>query len=90
MRATQALFKDRKKRNKTQVYYSANQVDHVKPMFEVCWMPVLVAVSGFLQESEDIKVVEVSLWIIRHAIRISSIFYLDLPRNSPFLLHPFS
>jgi brefeldin A-inhibited guanine nucleotide-exchange protein len=84
MKATQSLFKNRKKRTKTQVYYSASEIDHVKPMFEVSWMPVLVAVSGFLQESEDPKVVESSLRIIRNAIRISSIFYLDLPRNSTF------
>ena len=82
LKATQALFKDRKKRSKTQVFYSANQIEHVKPMFEVSWMPVLVAVSGFIQESEDIKVAELSLGIIRNAIRIASIFFLDLPRNS--------
>jgi len=82
LKATQALFKDRKKRSKTQVFYSANQIEHVKPMFEVSWMPALVAVSGFMQESEDMKIAELSLGIIRNAIRIASIFYLDLPRNS--------
>ena len=77
-----ALLKDEKRRNKSRIYYSSKRVQHVKPMFEVIWMPILASVFGYLQESDDPSIVSLSIQSLSSAIRIASIFHMDLPLNS--------
>jgi len=78
------LLKDDKKRTKNNVYYSSHRIKHVKPMFEVVWMPILAGVFGYLQESDDDVIVSLSLQAFSSAIRIASIFDLELPGKSFF------
>ncbi|ORY77664.1 hypothetical protein BCR37DRAFT_382549 [Protomyces lactucae-debilis] len=63
-------------------YYSASHFEHVGPMFEVVWMPLLASLSGPLQSSEDKDIVNACLTAFRHAIRIVCLFDLDLPRSA--------
>uniref|UniRef100_V5EV36 Guanine nucleotide exchange factor n=2 Tax=Kalmanozyma brasiliensis (strain GHG001) TaxID=1365824 RepID=V5EV36_KALBG len=63
-------------------FFSASHFEHVKPMFEVAWMPFLAGISGPLQESDDPDVVEKSLEGFRDAIKIVCFFGLELERNA--------
>ncbi|PWZ00412.1 putative SEC7-component of non-clathrin vesicle coat [Testicularia cyperi] len=63
-------------------FFSASHFEHVKPMFEVAWMPFLAGISGPLQESDDPEVVERCLEGFRDAIKIVSFFGLELERNA--------
>jgi brefeldin A-inhibited guanine nucleotide-exchange protein len=56
---TKALLKglsksSNKEGNKIEVvqYYNATHGQHVKPMFEIAWMPTLAGISGTLQTTE--------------------------------------
>ncbi|CDS00364.1 probable SEC7-component of non-clathrin vesicle coat [Sporisorium scitamineum] len=63
-------------------FFSASHFEHVKPMFEVAWMPFLAGISGPMQESDDAEVVEKCLEGFRDAIKIVSLFGLELERNA--------
>ena len=63
-------------------FFSASHLDHVKPMFEVAWMPFLAGVSGPLQDSDDMDIVELCLQGFRDAIHIVCLFGLELERNA--------
>ncbi|TKY88681.1 hypothetical protein EX895_002312 [Sporisorium graminicola] len=63
-------------------FFSASHFEHVKPMFEVAWMPFLAGISGPMQESDDAEVVERCLEGFRDAIKIVSLFGLELERNA--------
>jgi brefeldin A-inhibited guanine nucleotide-exchange protein len=63
-------------------FFSASHFVHVKPMFEVAWMPFLAGLSGPLQESDDLEIVELCLDGFKSAIRIVCFFDLELERNA--------
>ncbi len=84
---TEALFKtlvrqQRRGGKSVEQFYSASNLQHVKPMFEVAWMPFLAAMSGPLQDTEDMDVVLLCLDGFKHAIRIVCLFDLELERNA--------
>jgi brefeldin A-inhibited guanine nucleotide-exchange protein len=83
----QALFKtlmrsQRKSSKMSDQFYSASHVVHVRPMFEVAWIPVLAGVSGPLQQTDDMDIVELCLDAFKNAIRIVCFFDLELERNA--------
>lgn len=51
-------------------------------MFEVAWMPVLAALSGPIQETDEVDVVDLCLDGFKHAIRIACFFDLEFPRKA--------
>jgi len=51
-------------------------------MFEVAWMSFLAGLSGPLQETDDLEVVELCLDGFKNAIRIVCFFDLELARNA--------
>jgi len=63
-------------------FFSATNFVHVRPMFEVAWIPFLAGISGPLQETDDLEVVELCLDGFKNAIRIVSFFDLELQRNA--------
>ncbi|EPQ27561.1 uncharacterized protein PFL1_04699 [Pseudozyma flocculosa PF-1] len=63
-------------------FFSASHFEHVKPMFEVAWMPFLAGISGPLQDSDDPEVVDRCLEGFRDAIKIVCLFGLELERNA--------
>ncbi|KAF8913871.1 hypothetical protein CPB84DRAFT_1669746 [Gymnopilus junonius] len=63
-------------------FFSASHFVHVRPMFEVAWIPFLAGLSGPLQETDDLEVVELCLEGFKNAIRIVCFFDLELQRNA--------
>ncbi|CAL1701031.1 unnamed protein product [Somion occarium] len=84
---TEALFKtllrsQRKGSKSGEQYFSASHFIHVKPMFEVAWISVLAGVSGPLQSTDDLEIVELCLDGFKSAIRITCFFDMELERNA--------
>lgn len=63
-------------------FFSASHFVHVKPMFEVAWIAFLAGLSGPLQETDDLEIVELCLDGFKSAIRIVCFFDLELERNA--------
>ncbi|KAG2152199.1 hypothetical protein BD769DRAFT_1403759 [Suillus cothurnatus] len=63
-------------------YFSASHFVHVRPMFEVAWIPFLAGLSGPLQNTDDLEIVDLCLDGFKNAIRIVCFFDLDLERNA--------
>ncbi|GAA5971918.1 hypothetical protein JCM21900_001320 [Sporobolomyces salmonicolor] len=66
----------------TEEYFSAFHFEHVKPMFEVAWMPILAGISGPLQDSDDLDLITLSLEGFKQAIKVVCLFDLELERNA--------
>ncbi|KAJ7283686.1 hypothetical protein C8J57DRAFT_1293277 [Mycena rebaudengoi] len=84
---TEALFKtmmrtQRKGSKGGDQFFSASHFVHVRPMFEVAWIPFLAGLSGPLQDTDDLEVVELCLDGFKSAIRIVCFFDLELERNA--------
>jgi brefeldin A-inhibited guanine nucleotide-exchange protein len=85
---TEALLKAMTRQQKrgvvrpTDHFHTASRLEHVRFMFEVAWMPFLAGVSGPLQETDDIDVVNLCLEGLRSAIRIVCLFDMELERNA--------
>ncbi|CAG8513048.1 4016_t:CDS:10 [Dentiscutata erythropus] len=85
---TENLFKAMLRAQRRGVYtssatfFSASHFEHVRPMFEVAWMPVLAGLSGPLQDTEDLETANLALEGFKLAIRIISLFDMELERNA--------
>lgn len=84
---TEALFRtlmrsQRKGSKSGEQYFNASHFVHVKPMFEVAWIPFLAGLSGPLQGTDDLEIVELCLDGFKSAIRIVCFFDLELERNA--------
>ena len=62
-------------------YIPASSTKHVGPMFEVTWMPFLMALSGQAQD-HNIEIVRLCIEGIKLAIRISCLFDLEDARQA--------
>jgi brefeldin A-inhibited guanine nucleotide-exchange protein len=63
-------------------FFSASHFVHVRPMFEVAWIPFLAGISGPLQDTDDMEIVDLCLDAFKSAIRIVCFFDLELERNA--------
>lgn len=63
-------------------FFSASHFVHVRPMFEVAWIAFLAGLSGPLQDTDDLEIVELCLDGFKSAIRIVCFFDLELERNA--------
>ncbi|EIN10767.1 Sec7-domain-containing protein [Punctularia strigosozonata HHB-11173 SS5] len=63
-------------------FFSASHFVHVRPMFEVAWIPFLAGLSNPLQDTDDLEIVELCLDGFKSAIRIVCFFDLELERNA--------
>ena len=77
---TEQMMRNKGAQNLT--FISASHHAHVKPMYERVWMSVLTGLSTPLQESEDAETVMACLEGIRHSVRISCIFDMELEKNA--------
>eukprot|EP01135_Chromosphaera_perkinsii_P000995 Nk52_evm9s156 gene=Nk52_evmTU9s156 len=75
-----SLLSNENKKNAT--FTSATRAEHVKPMFKVAWTPTLAAFSVPLKNSDDPEVIELCLSGFRYAIRVSSVFNMELERGA--------
>jgi brefeldin A-inhibited guanine nucleotide-exchange protein len=76
------MMRAQRKGKSTDQFYSASHFVHVRPMFEVAWMPFLAGLSGPLQDTDDLEIVELCLDGFKSAIRIVCFFDLELERNA--------
>ncbi|EGN93072.1 hypothetical protein SERLA73DRAFT_172424 [Serpula lacrymans var. lacrymans S7.3] len=84
---TEALFKtlmrsQRKGSRTGDQFFSASHFVHGRPMFEVAWIPFLAGLSGPLQNTDDLEIVELCLDGFKNAIHIVCFFNLELQRNA--------
>lgn len=82
---TEALFRTMVRSQRTRsvdLFFSASHFVHVRPMFEVAWIAFLAGLSGPLQETDDMEIVELCLDGFKSAIRIVCFFDLELERNA--------
>lgn len=84
---TEAMFKTLVKQQRRagkdgDLFFSASHLEHVRPMFEVAWMPFLAALSAPMQESEDMNVILLCLDGFKAAIKVAGFFDMDLERNA--------
>ncbi|KIY51634.1 Sec7-domain-containing protein [Fistulina hepatica ATCC 64428] len=83
---TEALFREmiRSQRRgvRSETFFGASHFLHVRPMFEVAWIPFLAGLSGPLQETDDMEVVELCLEGFKRAIHIVCTFDLELERSA--------
>ncbi|KAI3379400.1 hypothetical protein SNEBB_010468 [Seison nebaliae] len=63
-------------------FQSAHHIEHVRPMFLICWSPFLAAFSVGLQDCDDERITKLCLDGIRCAIRIGCIFDLRVESNA--------
>lgn len=84
--SSQALFKTmmraQRKGKASDQFFSASHFVHVRPMFEVAWMSFLAGISGPMQESDNIEIIELCMDGFRNSIRIACVFDLELERNA--------
>ncbi|KAH9912627.1 Sec7-domain-containing protein [Epithele typhae] len=76
------LVRSQRKGAKSNDFFSASHFVHVKPMFEVAWIPFLAGISGPLQGTDDLEIVELCLEGFKAAIHIVCFFDLELERNA--------
>ncbi|KAJ3571428.1 hypothetical protein NP233_g3767 [Leucocoprinus birnbaumii] len=71
---TEALFRtlmrSQRKGASGNQFFSASHFIHVRPMFEVAWIPFLAGLSGPLQDTDDLEVVESCLDGFKNSIKI--------------------
>ncbi|KAF9226522.1 hypothetical protein BS17DRAFT_775771 [Gyrodon lividus] len=83
---TEALFRtlmrSQRRSRAGEQFFSASHFVHVRPMFEVAWIPFLAGLSGPLQNTDDLEVVDLCLDGFKNAIRIACFFDLELERNA--------
>lgn len=62
------------------VFYNASHFEHVGPMFEVVWMPILASLSGPLQMTDDLETIQTCLTGFKYSIRIVCLFEIGIAR----------
>ncbi|KAG8732664.1 guanine nucleotide exchange protein for ADP-robosylation factor [Ceratobasidium sp. 423] len=83
---TEALLKtmmrsQRKGNSASDQFFSASHFVHVRPMFEVAWMPFIAGIST-MQNTDDMELIVLCLDGFKLAIRIACFFDLELERNA--------
>lgn len=64
-------------------FYEASHFEHVKPMFQIVWMPLLAGLSEPLQNTQaELDIIKLSLRGFKQAIKIICLFDLELERNA--------
>jgi brefeldin A-inhibited guanine nucleotide-exchange protein len=71
----------KQKRGTESKYFKTTNIQPVRPMFDISWCPMLAAFSVLLETSEDSKIIDLCLMGFKCAIRVSSTFYMETPRN---------
>ncbi|KAK5664637.1 guanine nucleotide exchange protein for ADP-robosylation factor [Batrachochytrium dendrobatidis] len=64
------------------IFISATQFENVKPMFQLLWMSILMAISTPLQQSDNIDIIEVSLEGFKSATHLSCLFDLEFEKRA--------
>lgn len=80
---TELVFKNlSRSKAKTDSYYAASHVEHVKSIFENMWMSFLAALTPPFKDYDDTATTNKCLEGLKMSIKISSIFSIDDARKS--------
>lgn len=63
-------------------FYYSSEIEHVKPMWDVSFGPILPALSGYFEKTDDIEVAKLCLEGFEYGIHISGMFDMTLPRDT--------
>merc|ERR550537_194911 len=75
-------MKQKVARKATNGYLAAQNVDHVRPLFEVSWCPMLATLAVLLETQDAPQSVELCIEGFKHCIRISARFDMDMERDA--------
>jgi brefeldin A-inhibited guanine nucleotide-exchange protein len=78
----EAMLETFQNRDQSIPFYLGVHVEHVKPMFELAWMPMLAGVSACLQASNHKDIIRWCMETMKDAIRIACIFQMDLEKEA--------
>jgi brefeldin A-inhibited guanine nucleotide-exchange protein len=79
---SQELMKQKVSRNKNNSYVAAQDVEHVRPLFEVACWPMLATLAVLLEMQEQPSSVELCIEGFKHCIRIAARFDMDTERDA--------
>lgn len=85
---SEQLFKNlfrNQRRNATKSgvrFIPASSFKHVGPMFDVTWMSFFSALSGQMQNTQNIEVIKMCMEGMKLAVRIACLFDLETPREA--------
>ncbi|KAG8720982.1 guanine nucleotide exchange protein for ADP-robosylation factor [Ceratobasidium sp. 395] len=71
----------RKGNSSSDQFFSGSHSIHVKPMFEVSWMPIIAGLST-MQNTDDMELIVLCLDGFKQAIKIACFFDMELERNA--------
>lgn len=63
-------------------FYYSSEIEHVKPMWDVSFGPILPSLSGYFEKTDDIEVAKLCLEGFEYGIHISGMFDMTLPRDT--------
>lgn len=63
-------------------YFTSTRIEHVRPMLDICWPPLVAALSSMLDRSDNDALIALCLEGLHHGIHISCLFYMDMARQS--------
>lgn len=63
-------------------FFSAKNIEYVKPMFEGTWMSLLAAFTMSLEQTQDPNIIKLCMSALQDAIRVSGIFYLTTAQSA--------
>merc|ERR1719253_2360366 len=73
-------MKQKVARSKSNVYVAAQDVEHVRPLFEVACWPMLATLAVLLEMQDAPASVELCIEGFKHCIRIAARFDMDTER----------
>jgi len=79
---SQELMKQKVLKNKDSKYVTAQNVEHVRPLFEVACWPMLATLAVLLEMQDAPQSVELCIEGFKHCIRIAARFDMDTERDA--------
>eukprot|EP00667_Euglena_gracilis_P000231 EG_transcript_231 len=80
LKQTKELLEQRS--HSAEVYYAANDISYVRPIFSVIWAPTHAAFSTSLEEATEPTVVQLCLQGFEHGIHIAALFEMPTEREA--------
>mmetsp|Transcript_58738 Transcript_58738/g.137076 ORF Transcript_58738/g.137076 Transcript_58738/m.137076 type:complete len:1749 (+) Transcript_58738:59-5305(+) len=79
---SQELMKQKVLKNKDSKFVAAQNVEHVRPLFEVACWPMLATLAVLLEMQDAAQSVELCIEGFKHCIRIAARFDMDTERDA--------
>lgn len=79
---SQELMKEKVSQSKASAYVAAQNVEHVRPLFEVAGWPMLATLAVLLETQDTPNSIELCIEGFKHCIRIAARFDMDTERDA--------